>query len=65
MAFLMENLKINQESIRIFEENIVSKYGDILGTRRLKTLIVAEVCCCFVTARRKACCDFEGPNPVG
>ena len=45
MAFLMENLKINQESIRIFEENIVSKYGDILGTRRLKTLIIGEVCC--------------------
>ena len=45
MAFLMENLKINQESIRIFEENTVSKYGDILGTRRLKTLIIGEVCC--------------------
>ena len=45
VAFLMENLKINQESIRIFEENTVSKYGDILGTRRLKTLIIGEVCC--------------------
>ena len=42
------------ESIRIFEEYSVSKYGDYLGNKRLKTLFVAEVTAGLL---QLICCD--------
>ena len=55
MALFVEVLKIQSEDlVNIFGEYTVSRYGDLLGNKRLKTLIVAEEFCQLCNSKGKA-----------
>jgi hypothetical protein len=55
----VEILKVQSEDlVNIFGEYTVPKYGDLLGNKRLKTLIVAEEFCQLCNSKGKICCDF-------